>query len=56
MTSDELRVKLRDLKNELMNLRFQHSINQLENPLKMVEIKKNIARIMTILTEKEHKN
>ena len=52
MSADELNAKLKELKEELFNLRFQHAINQLENPQKMVEVKKNIARVMTILSEK----
>ena len=49
----ELGEKLQDLKAELFNLRFQHSINQLDNPMKIVETKKTIARILTVLREKE---
>ena len=52
MTSEQLTAKLKELKNELFNLRFQHAINQLENPHKIVEVKKDIARVMTILQEK----
>ena len=52
MTSDELNTKLKELKNELFNLRFQHAINQLDNPHKIVDVKKDIARVMTILQEK----
>ena len=52
MTAEELNAKLKELKGELFNLRFQHAINQLDNPQKMVEVKKNIARVMTILSEK----
>ena len=52
LTVDELNAKLKELKTELFNLRFQHAINQLDNPQKMVEVKKNIARVMTILSEK----
>ena len=52
MTGDELNAKLKDLKNELFNLRFQHAINQLDNPHKIVDVKKDIARVMTILQEK----
>ena len=52
MTSDELNAKLKELKNELFNLRFQHAINQLDNPHKIVDVKKDIARVMTILQEK----
>ena len=52
MSADELNAKLKELKEELFNLRFQHAINQLDNPQKIVEVKKNIARVMTILSEK----
>ena len=52
MTGDELNVKLKELKNELFNLRFQHAINQLDNPHKIVDVKRDIARVMTILQEK----
>ena len=52
MNVEELNAKLKELKEELFTLRFQHAINQLENPQKMVEVKKNIARVMTILSEK----
>ena len=52
MTGDELNAKLKELKNELFNLRFQHTINQLDNPHKIVDVKKDIARVMTILQEK----
>ena len=53
MTTEELNNKLADLKNELFNLRFQHSTSQLDNPMRIVEVKKDIARIKTILREKE---
>ena len=52
MSVEELNKKLKELKEELFTLRFQHAINQLDNPQKMVEVKKNIARVMTILSEK----
>ena len=52
MSAEELNAKLKELKSELFNLRFQHAINQLENPHKIAEIKKEIARVMTILREK----
>lgn len=52
LTGDELNAKLKELKNELFNLRFQHAINQLDNPHKIVDVKKDIARVMTILQEK----
>ena len=52
MSAEELNAQLKELKEELFNLRFQHAINQLDNPQKIVEVKKNIARVMTILSEK----
>ena len=52
MNKTELESKVTELKEELFNLRFQHAINQLDNPQKIVEVKKNIARVMTILSEK----
>ena len=52
MTSEELNAKLAELKGELFNLRFQHSINQLDNPHRIADVKKDIARVMTILREK----
>ena len=51
MSADELNAKLKELKEELFTLRFQHAINQLDNPQKIVEVKKNIARVMTVLSE-----
>ena len=52
MSVAELEGKLKELKSELFNLRFQHAINQLENPHKIADVKKDIARVMTILHEK----
>ena len=52
MSEADLSAKLADLKKELFNLRFQHAINQLDNPHKIVDVKKDIARVMTILQEK----
>ncbi len=49
----ELTAKLGDLKTELFNLRFQHAINQLENPGRIDAVKKDIARVMTLLAEKQ---
>ena len=53
MTSEELTAKLKELKGELFNLRFQHAIKQLDNTHKIVDVKRDIARVMTILHEKE---
>ena len=52
MSSQDLEKKLKELKEELFNLRFQHAINQLDNPHKIADVKKDIARVMTILNEK----
>ncbi|MBE6750245.1 MAG: 50S ribosomal protein L29 [Ruminococcaceae bacterium] len=52
----KLNSKLSDLKEELFNLRFQLAINQLENPMRIVAVKKDIARIKTIIRENEIKN
>ena len=51
LTADELNSKLQDLKAELFQLRFQLAINQLENPTRIKAVKKDIARILTILCE-----
>ena len=53
MSASELSKTLKEKKEELFNLRFQHSINHLDNPMKIVETKKTIARILTVLREKE---
>ncbi len=52
----ELNDKLAKLKEELFNLRFQLAINQLENPMRIVAVKKDIARIKTIIRENELKD
>ncbi|NLY81176.1 MAG: 50S ribosomal protein L29 [Clostridiales bacterium] len=52
MTDVERIVELEKMKKELFNLRFQHVTGQLENPVKMREVKKNIARVKTIMREK----
>ena len=49
----ELNEKLADLKDELYKLRFQHAINQLDNPMRLTAVKKDIARVQTILREAE---
>ena len=53
LSTEELETKLKDLKAELFNLRFQHAINQLENPMRLGAVKKDIARVKTIIREKE---
>ncbi len=56
MTSEQLNNKLKELKEELFNLRFQLAINQLENTNRIGEVKKDIARVMTVLNDKNAKN
>jgi len=56
MNLEEMQRKISDLKEELFNLRFQHEIGQLENPQRMKQIKRDIARIYTISREVEEKN
>ena len=51
MSVEALEEKVKELKAELFNLRFQHAINQLDNPHKMTEAKRDIARVMTVLQE-----
>lgn len=53
MTEVELNNELAKMKKELFNLRFQHVTGQLENPVKMREVKREIARVKTIIREKE---
>jgi len=53
MTAEQLLEQLEALKAELFNLRFQHTINQLENPMRINAVKKDIARVMTVLRELE---
>jgi len=51
LSNDEKFEKLKSLKEELFNLRFQHATGQLENPMKIKDVKKSIARVKTILSE-----
>ncbi len=53
LTAEELNSKLGDLKAELFNLRFQLAINQLDNPTRISAVKKDIARIKTVIRENE---
>ncbi|MCQ2567056.1 MAG: 50S ribosomal protein L29 [Mogibacterium sp.] len=53
MTDQERTAELDKMKQELFNLRFQHVTGQLENPVKMREIRRDIARVKTIIREKE---
>lgn len=52
LSTSEMNEKLTDLKAELFHLRFQHAINQLENPTRIRAVKKDIARILTVMNEK----
>lgn len=54
-SQDELQKELGELKSELFKLRFQHATNQLENPMKLKDVKKSIARVKTILKQRELK-
>ncbi len=53
MTEKELKNKLEDLQEEMQNLRFQHATHQLDNPLRLRMMRKDIARIKTVLKEYE---
>ena len=53
LSTQELEDKIKDLKEELFNLRFQHATNQLDNPMRIASVKKDIARVKTVLKEKE---
>ena len=51
MSAEQLTAKLKELKAELFNLRFQHAINQLENPMRIQTVKREIAKVNTVLGE-----
>jgi large subunit ribosomal protein L29 len=51
--TEELRGKLEDLKKDLFMLRMQHATNQLDNPMKIHEVKRSIARVKTVIREQE---
>ena len=55
LSAAELDSKLADLKKDLFMLRMQHATNQLDNPLRIADVKKDIARIKTIIRENETK-
>ena len=55
MSVDELNTKLDALKKDLFMLRMQHATNQLDNPQKLVQTKRDIARVKTMIREKEEK-
>lgn len=54
LSAAELEQKLAELKQELFNLRFQHAVNQLENPMRMKAVKRDIARVKTVLRETDN--
>ena len=56
MTTQELIEREKELKAELFNLRFQHAINQLDNPLRLKDVKRDIARVKTLIRENELKS
>jgi len=53
MSDEELKKKLAESKDELFRLRFQHATGQLDNPMKLKEVKRHIARLMTVMRERE---
>ncbi|MDR1571262.1 MAG: 50S ribosomal protein L29 [Clostridiales Family XIII bacterium] len=53
LSESELNTELVKMKKELFNLRFQHVTGQLENPIKMRDVKKDIARVKTVIRERE---
>ncbi|MCI6850727.1 MAG: 50S ribosomal protein L29 [Clostridiales bacterium] len=53
LSTDELNKKLEELKKDLFMLRMQHATNQLDNPMRLNAVKKDIARIKTIIREKQ---
>ena len=53
LTEVELQEKLKNLKEELFHLRFQNAVNQLENPMRIKAVKKDIARIQTVIKARE---
>ena len=55
LTAVQLEEKLQELKAELFNLRFQHAINQLNNPQRIREVRRDIARVLTAMRQNETK-
>jgi len=53
MSGEALQTKLQDLKKDLFNLRLQHATNQLDNPIRIAQVKKDIARVKTIIREQQ---
>ncbi|MEQ2444882.1 50S ribosomal protein L29 [Pseudoflavonifractor intestinihominis] len=53
MSAAELEAKLGDLKKDLFQLRLQHATNQLDNPIRIAQVKKDIARVKTLIREQQ---
>ena len=53
LTRDEIELRLADAREEMYNLRFQHAMHQLENPLRLRAVRRDIARLITVLNEYE---
>jgi large subunit ribosomal protein L29 len=53
MSPDEIRTRLQELREEMFNLRFRNAMKQLDNPLKIRESRREMARLLTVLREKE---
>ena len=53
LSAQEINDKIQDLKEELFNLRFQNAMNQLDNPMRIAAVKKDIAKLKTVLKEQE---
>lgn len=53
LSDEEIKRKINDFRDELFNLRFQLATNQLDNPMRLSEVRRNIARARTILAERE---
>jgi large subunit ribosomal protein L29 len=53
LSQEELAQKLEDLRQELFNLKFQHSTGQLENPMRVKQTKKDIARVLTFINQRQ---
>ncbi len=53
LSADQLDAKLLDLKKDLFQLRLQHATNQLDNPIRIAEVKKDIARVKTLIREQQ---
>ena len=56
LSDEELVQKVKDLKGELFNLRFQAATGQLDNPMRIREVRKTIARVKTVITERQNEN